>query len=164
MERSSNMRGIIPTELAKLLVSFESIVDTLSAKTADLEEDSSKLSEAQKIAKLGNWELRGGAKAMWCSDEMYSILNLNKIPNEIGGAEELISYTYSDFLGKFSDADRTLLQQKIESSVSVESSFTLEHCLQLKGTKASHFKHDVILTNVLNSEEKIIVGTLQDIS
>jgi hypothetical protein len=48
MERSSNMRGIIPTELAKLLVSFESVVDTLSAKTADLEEDSSKLSEAQK--------------------------------------------------------------------------------------------------------------------
>jgi diguanylate cyclase (GGDEF)-like protein len=164
IEKSSNKRGIIPSEIAKLLVSFESIVDTLTAKNADLEEASSKLSEAQKIAKLGNWELSGDAKSMWCSDEVYSILNLNKIPSEAGADEESTSYTYSDFLGKFSDADRTILEQNIESLISVGGAFTLEHCLQLKGTKPSYLKHDVIVKNVSNSDEKIIVGKMQDIS
>ena len=79
---TSKKKSFIPTEVARQLVSFKAIVDSLSAKCLDLEETSRKLSEAQKIAKLGNWEIRDDAEAMWCSDEVYSILNMSKTSGE----------------------------------------------------------------------------------
>jgi diguanylate cyclase (GGDEF)-like protein len=160
---SSNKGSFIPTELGKLLVSFDNIVDSLLARTSDLEETSSRLSEAQKIAKLGNWEIRENKKAMWCSDEVYTILNFNKVPSETRSDAEA-GHTYNDFISKFSDFDITLLEQKIKSAVSVGSSFTLEHCLQKEGSKPLYLKHDVIVKKASYSDEIVIVGTLQDIS
>lgn len=161
---SPNKRSFIPTELKKLLSSFENMVDTLLAKTSDLEEISSKLSEAQKIAKLGNWEIRNCEKAMWCSDEVYSILSFDKNTSGQKNSEAIRSQTYSDFISKFSDTDRLLLEQKLLSANSVGSAFTLEHCLQRKGIKPLYLKQDVVVKKAPNSEEIILVGTLQDIS
>jgi diguanylate cyclase (GGDEF)-like protein len=161
---SPNKRSFIPTELRKLLVSFENMVDALLAKTSDLEETSSKLSEAQKIAKLGNWEIRNNEKAMWCSDEIYSILSFNKTTSGAKSSEEEKIQTYCDFISSFSDVDKSLLEKKLQSATSVGSSFTLEHCLQKGGTKPLYLKHDVLVKNASNSEGNIIVGTLQDIS
>jgi predicted signal transduction protein with EAL and GGDEF domain len=161
---SATKRSFIPTELRKLLVSFENMVHSLLAKTSDLEDTSNRLSEAQKIAKLGNWEIRENTKAMWCSDEVSSILNLNKTSSEACSAGDYSSHTYNEFLSKFTCADRILFEQEIQSSTSLGSSFTLEHCVPIEGTRLSYFKHDVIVRRATNSEAAVIVGTLQYVS
>ena len=157
-------RSFIPSELRKLLVSFENMVDSLLAKSSDLEEISDKLSEAQKIAKIGNWEVRDNEKAMWCSDEVYSILNFKKLHIDGCSREEIMAGNYSNFVRRFTDADRKLLENKIHSATSIGSSFTLEHCLENIGSKPLYLKHDVVVKKIPGSEGIVVVGTLQDIS
>ena len=156
--------SFIPTELRKLLVSFEDMVDTLMAKTADLEEITGKLSEAQKIAKIGNWEIQNNEQAMWCSDEVYSILQFEKSTMDAGSDERQEQQNYSNFISNFSDADRVLLEHNIQSANSVGSSFSLEHCLRQEGSTPLYLKHDVIVKSGFNTDDLVLVGTLQDIS
>ena len=161
---SPKKRSFIPTELKKLLLSVENMVDSLMTKTADLEVTSSRLSEAQKIAKLGNWEIREYEQAMWCSDEIFSILGFEKTVCQAGCRQEEKTQTYLDFISKFSESDRMLLEQKLQSATSVGSSFTIEHCMEREGVNPLYLKHYVIVKQASNSDEKLIVGTLQDIS
>ena len=44
----------------------------------DLKKSEASLKLAQQIARIGNWEWERGGKTVWCSDEMYSIYEIEK--------------------------------------------------------------------------------------
>jgi len=159
-------RTFIPTELRKLLTSFENMVDSLIAKTSDLEETSGRLREAQKLAKLGNWEYDKSTGRMWCSDELYSLLNIDTslVSAADGGDTDDNEKLLSAFLNSFSNDDRILLTDKLAKADGGEVSFSMEHYFEREGEAPIYLQQDIVGKSTSSAADKIIAGTLQDIS
>ncbi|MGY8914907.1 MAG: PAS domain-containing protein, partial [Flavobacteriales bacterium] len=70
---------IVPfgTASDKLVISHTNVTQ-LKITEEKLEDSNAKLKEAQRLAKIGNWEFNPQTKEVYFSDEMYNILELDK--------------------------------------------------------------------------------------
>ena len=112
-------RRYIPRDLTTLLNSLENMVRSLVTKTNDLAETGDRLREAQKIAKLGNWEINVTTSCMWCSDEVYSLLGISKQSDASEPTVPECVALYQRFLESFSDEERGLFLESLGQTVSL---------------------------------------------
>jgi PAS domain S-box-containing protein len=75
------------------------------------------LNDAQKIAKTGTWEFNFSTKKMIWSDELYSIYEVEKKPNQS---------LYQEYIKHFSKEDIQFFQSKIDKAVIDKKSFDIE--------------------------------------
>ncbi|MFK8077551.1 MAG: EAL domain-containing protein [Granulosicoccus sp.] len=157
-------RRHIPRELTKLLFSLENMVQSLLTKTNDLVETGNRLREAQKIARLGNWQINVTTGCMWCSDEVYSLLGISE-RNDTGDLN--ISdcvVLYEKFLNKFSDEERSLFLECLDQTVVFSEPRSIEQVITNSAGESIHVRQKVVLGDSDAKDGIVCMGTIQDIT
>jgi PAS domain S-box-containing protein len=138
----------------RLLGSHTDITDRKRAEEA-LRRSEANLAEAQRIAKLGSWELDVASRQLVWSDETYRIFEV--VPGEFGG-------TYDAFLARMSPDDRALVLETYARSVESRTSYDLVHRLQMEDGRIK-FVHGRCETHYAKDGTPVqSIGTVQDIT
>ena len=133
-----------------------SIRDISARKQVQLahQEIETRLSEAQQIAQIGNWEMNRKNGIITCSDEVYRILEIT--PDAISGTiDSFIAFIHPDDRDEF----RCRFFHRIQDSEYRESIYRVVldgeriKYLQIRGRSVSK-----------GGDENLIVGTVQDIT
>ncbi len=122
---------------------------------ARLLESQARLSEAQRIAHIGNWEMDLNTKEMYWSDEAYRIFDLEPQQQQI---------FYKMFLDTIHPEDRDFVDQTLAGSAMARKPFDFMHRLETTGGKTRHVSLQG--EHLLDESDKPIrtIGTIQDIT
>ncbi|MEQ1637127.1 MAG: EAL domain-containing protein [Methylococcales bacterium] len=120
-----------------------------------LEKSQLRLSNAQKMAKLGHWEFNIVDNKLYWSDEIYAIFQRNKasfIPDQ------------STFLDLVHNDDKLLLAEAFEKAIGQQVSITLDYRIAGNAAQEQFVEQQIEL--ILNAQNQLIglTGTIQDIS
>ncbi len=131
----------------------------LEANAYNLQVQEQRLLQAQRIARIGNFEIEQGAEDMYWSDEVYRILGFDTTT---------VQPSLSNFLSNIPTQDQETLREKIKTAFEAGAVVTQEYQLFTEGTKKPkyvriHAQLDDILSNTSYEVVKLI-GTIQDIS
>jgi PAS domain S-box-containing protein len=113
------------------------------------------LNNAQKISKIGNWELDLSENKLFWSDEIYTIFELDK---------ERFEATYEAFLDVIHPDDRTMVQQAYENSLNTQTPYSIEHRLIMKSGKVKYVKEHCETVFDQTGKPLKSSGTVQDIT
>ncbi|VAW71698.1 hypothetical protein MNBD_GAMMA12-22 [hydrothermal vent metagenome] len=146
-----------PREVSVLLSAFKDMTVKLQEKTTALETTSCRLKEAQRIAKLGNWELDPISNTMWWSNELYNMLGIVR--------DEKIEPAFNDFISMMNVGDRNRFIDCIHSIEPFnENSVDIETNLTNILNRTLYVQHKIISKTTPGTDRLIIQGTIQDIS
>ncbi|MHA1567297.1 MAG: PAS domain-containing sensor histidine kinase [Alphaproteobacteria bacterium] len=120
-----------------------------------LRESESRLNEAQRIARLGSWELDLKANALSWSDEIYRIF-------EIDAAK--FGTTYEAFLDGIHPEDREMVNKAYTSSLANRSPYEITHRLLMGDGRIKWVRERCETTFGADGEPLISRGTVQDIT
>ncbi|MDP6774723.1 MAG: PAS domain S-box protein, partial [Rhodospirillales bacterium] len=121
IERIVNMRGeVILDEKGRATFISGTIQDITERKRAeeDLRESEASLANAQRIARLGNWEWNVKTDSRWWSDEHYRMFGLDQ------GQPDL---SFETFLNRIHPEDRTEVRSNVERAIREGSPFENEY-------------------------------------
>jgi len=145
----------IPKELSILVASFNRMVSEIKEKTAYLEETSARLSEAQRIAHVGNWEWDIEDDQLWCSDEFYRICDIG-ISEFSSRFEGLLALVHPDDRQNFADAIKQAQRQGAR--------FSLDHRLLLPDGSECFVHHEGEMQRDSFGQYRQMVGVVHDIT
>ncbi len=114
-----------------------------------------RLLEAQKIARIGNWELDVVTNQMYWSDEVFRILGYKENSFE-PGLNEFLKNVNSDEILKVKTA--------INRSMEKGQPFNMEYSITIPGEIQKHIASQGIIQVSKKSGGLSLVGTIQDIS
>ena len=122
---------------------------------AQLLESQARLSEAQRIAHIGNWEMDLNTREMCWSEEAYRIFDLSPQQQQI---------SYKRFLDAIPPEDRASVDRAFSDSVLAKKPFDFVHRLKTADGKIKHVS--VQGEHLFDESDKPVrtVGTMQDIS
>jgi PAS domain S-box-containing protein len=115
----------------------------------------SSLAEAQRIARLGNWDWDIRADSLFWSDEIYRIFGLK--PQEFGA-------TYEAFLQSVHPEDRELVKEAVNRALRANEPYSIDHrIVQPQGTiRIVHEQAEVF--HDPSGLAVRMVGTVQDVT
>ncbi len=121
----------------------------------ELQNQKSRLSQAQKLAKLGSWELSVDENNLVCSEELLSLIGLDaneKIPD----LDSLVSYAHP--------SDKESVRAHIVDAMIQGIGYQLEHrMIRRDGSEIYVLQHADLIKDRSNNTTKVI-GTVQDIT
>jgi diguanylate cyclase (GGDEF)-like protein len=122
---------------------------------AELRDSEKRLENAQRLARIGDWEWAVGEREMLWSAQVYEILGL---PQEPGIA------TLPSYLEVAHPEDRDALEKALQAAATEASGFRIEHRLQLPGGE-ERIVHQVVEVG-LGPDGAVdrLTGTLQDVT
>lgn len=130
---------------------FSELKDTLSA----LRDSESRLANAQRLARIGNWEWVPGSNEMLWSEQVHRIFGIPQQP----GASCL-----SAFLGVAHPDDREELEKALRSAATESRSMSLDHRIVLEEDHDGVVRQRLEVTLGPSGEVVLISGTIQDIT
>lgn len=121
-----------------------------------LQESEARLSEAERIARIGSWEWNIIKNKMYCSDEVFRIFGLS--PQEFG-------VTYEAFLSHVHPDDREFVRKSVDEALYERKPYDIEYRVTLKDNTICfiHAKAIVLFDN-MGIRPVRMVGMLQDIT
>jgi PAS domain S-box-containing protein len=126
-------------EIGILAAAFNRMLETVDRENAALVRSRAMLAEAQRMARMGNWEFDLATKVITWSDEMYRITGRD--PGTFNGTKE-------EFLELVHPDDRPMVEATALAAMRGESKFLLEHrFVRPDGTTAT-----------VNSEAEVFFG------
>jgi PAS domain S-box-containing protein len=121
----------------------------------ELIQQKKKLDEAQKLAKVGNWELDLLKNTLTWSNEVYEIFEMT--PDDFGA-------TYESFLGVIHPDDREFVNKAYTDSLKNKTEYNIIHRLLLNNGKMKYV-NERCKTFYNNLDEATrSIGTIQDIT
>ena len=93
-------------------------ITPLKAREAALRSSQESLANAQRIAHIGNWDLKVGTNELLWSDEVFRIF---------GHAPQAFEPTYDDFLDAVHPEDREAVETAVKAALYGEVSYAMEH-------------------------------------
>lgn len=132
----------------------EEIQDRIAALEA-LRRNQALLAEAQRIARIGNFEWDPRSNEMSWSDQVYRIL---------GFSPQRITPSYETLIGAIDDGERDLVLRVIETAVKNRTAYDIEHHI-ISPDGSARFVHqqgEIYLDSDSSAER--VVGTIQDIT
>ncbi|HEX8332042.1 MAG TPA: PAS domain S-box protein [Segetibacter sp.] len=124
--------------------------------TEDLAANSERLKNAQKIAKLGYFEYLYNNKSIFCSDEVYEILGIDKATNA--------NLQFSEFKHIVHNEDRERIKAEIKHAIKGEKDLNVECRLKMEdGTDKVVLAMGGVILDKAGAKEKFSV-TVQDIT
>lgn len=155
-----NKHVLISTALSELsdgrqvLVCIEDITEHKRAKDA-LRKSHDILTEAQRIAHVGNWDWDIESNELNWSDEIYHIFGLSRREFEV---------TYEAFLNCVHADDRELVEQAVEEAFRKNTPYSIEHRIVLPdgSERIVHERAEVIFAQT--GQPIRMVGTVQDVT
>lgn len=143
----------IPFELHCLINSFNQMVLEIKDKSSKLEKILARLGEAQRIARVGNWELDIENNKLWCSDEFYHICDIKK---------KSFGRTYQELIELVHPDDRELFEDSIKQARRQGGRFSIDHRIILPDDSLCYVHHEgEMLTNTQNQKQHLI-GIIHD--
>ncbi|WP_282049857.1 ATP-binding protein [Maribacter aquivivus] len=141
------------TESDKLVISHNSITQ-LKIAEEKLERTNLKLKEAQRMAKLGNWEYNPVTKEIFFSDEIYQIFELDK-----NSSQDL----YESYKSKCILEDQDAINELVSNAIKNKTGYTIGY--YIKSSEVSQ-KYIQEVGEVVKDENNnvILKGTIQDIT
>ncbi len=137
-----------------VLVHTEDITERKIA-ILELSRSEASLSEAQRIARLGNWELDILSNKLTWSDEIYRMLGLS--PQEFEA-------THEAFMERVHPDDRNHVQESVNQALLGEADYRIDHRIVLPdGTVRIVHETGELKLNKDGSPERLI-GTIQDLT
>jgi PAS domain S-box-containing protein len=155
--RSKGLRRSIKysIERYKLLKELSENTRKLKEKTEDLSKEKQKLSEAQKLAHIGNWEWDISNNEISWSEELYNIFGLS--PDEFHP-------NYENYIKLIHPEDRKLARKVIEEALRKALPFNFYHrILRKDGSVRTIQSRGEIIASTDGKPEKML-GTGQDVT
>lgn len=153
-----NFNIIVPVqtrdEIAALCESFNYMTCQIKDKTAALVKSETRLSEAQRIAHLGNWELDIGKNELSGSDEAYRIFEMSPQRSRVS-CEEFLNTIYSD--------DQVFVKKAINDALQGRKPYNIDHRVRLHTRDLVVYERAVVEFDNMGRAVKM-VGTVQDIT
>jgi PAS domain S-box-containing protein len=143
-------------ERYKLLIELEEKAKELEEKTKALTSEKQKLSEAQKLARMGSWEWDLKKNKITWSDEFYNIHGLEPTPNAELSPGKLLGYIHP--------ADKGYVQETLQNIIKSHSSSSFYYRIVRNDDviRTLYSRGEVMLND--NGEAEKIVGTGQDVT
>ncbi|HBF88326.1 MAG TPA: hypothetical protein DDX39_06750 [Bacteroidales bacterium] len=113
------------------------------------------LNEAQKVAKIGHWELNVAENKLLWSDEVYRIFNLE--PQEFNA-------TYESFLDNIHPDDKQKVNEAYTNSLINKTNYEIEHRLLLKTGEIKYVLEKCETVFDFEGNQVRSIGTVQDIT
>lgn len=156
--------GVIEVEITSHLLEFEGrkaemvlAHDVTESRRAEqqLRASEARLRQAQRIARIGNWEFDVATHALTWSDEVYRIF---------GFEPQAFEATYEAFLDGIHPDDRKRFSQAYADSLNARTPYTIEHRLLMKdgSVKFVHERCETLYDE--NGQPLRSIGTVQDIT
>lgn len=121
----------------------------------ELRKSESRLANAQRIAKLGNWEWNITDETLSCSEETYRIFGL-KLP-EIGSS-------YMALLGSVHPADRDVVEKSLDHALYQQKPYSLDHRIVFANGSERFVNQQAEVIFNRDGEPLSMVGTVQDVT
>ena len=122
---------------------------------AALRKSEASLREAQRIARLGNWEWNVLSNELRWSDEVFSIFGLD---------QQKFGSTYEAFLDQVDPADRERVQQAVRQSLETGEPYSLEHRILRPDGEVRIVREQAEVFPDATGRTMRMVGTVQDIT
>ena len=127
----------------------------LQERTADLVRSHQSLSEAQRIAQVGNWELDILTNKLVWSDEIFRIFEIDKMR---------FGATYEDFLAAIHPGDRDAVNAAYRQSLENRQPYGMTHRLQMPDGRIKYVHEQGESFFDANGKPLRSSGTVQDIT
>jgi PAS domain S-box-containing protein len=136
---------------------LEYLQNERNKKFAELELQASeaRLNEAQRIAKIGNWELNFITNILYWSNEIYRIFDINK--SEFNG-------TYIDFISLIHPEDQEMVNDLFKISLETKKSFDIVHRVLTKDGNIKYVHQQCETHFDFENNPRISIGTAQDVT
>ena len=145
-------------QLARVTVSRDQLAketDERRIVEEELTASEAKLIDAQRLAHLGSWELDLSANALYWSDEIYRIFEID--PNAFCAS-------YEAFLDAIHPEDRAMVNEAYTRSLETKTPYEIEHRLLMPDGRIK-FVHERCETHFDSSSKPLrSLGTVQDIT
>ncbi|OWW20625.1 EAL domain-containing protein [Noviherbaspirillum denitrificans] len=119
-----------------------------------LSEQSEHLREAQRIGRIGSWELEPDSKILRLSEETFRIFGVNDVADAV---------PFSAFMGSVHRDDRAALSLALEAAMNGVAQMDLVHRIVLPGGVVRHV-HERGELRLRHGRERMVAGTVQDVS
>ncbi len=121
-----------------------------------LSEEIEVLKKAQKIAKLGSWQLKIQDNILTWSDETYRILGIDKEKNPVATLEDFFNIIHPD--------DRDIVSKAYTEHLQNKKQYSILHRLLLKNGTLKYVKENC--ETIFDKDGKALIsnGTVQDIT
>lgn len=149
------IQAVVITALALTIQRRRQLERERRRTTAALELSSERLREAQRIAKVGSWELNHTNQRFTCSDEMYRLLDLD--PSERDSS-------YRQALLRLHPEDRQRIRDVYGEALRTGKTYEINHRLLLPGDIVRHVSVCAETLYSPEGEPLQTLGTVQDIT
>ena len=131
--------------------------DVTNIRAADkvLLESELRLRQAQSLAKVGNWELDLASGALWWSDEIFQVFEIDK---------ERFGASYEAFLSAIHPEDRAAVNAAYTTSVENRTPYQITHRLRMPDGRVKWVEERCQTTYDPDGKAIRSSGTVQDIS
>jgi len=138
----------------RMLFMLDDITERKQAEVASAESET-RLVEAQRLAKVGSWELGIQNNELIWSDEIFHIFELDKTQ---------FAASYEAFLDAIHPEDRDRVNQAYADSLVNQTAYEIEHRLQMSDGKIKYVRETC--ESFFDADGKSVrsVGTVQDIT
>ncbi len=139
----------------RFLMRAQGAISKLRSTHTELRASESRLANAQRLARIGNWEWIPGDEEMLWSDQMYRIFEIQQGPR---------ASTLAAFLGVAHPEDRNNLDKAMTRAAMEAAAWSLDHRIVLPGGEVRIVRQQAeVLTGPSGSAHRI-AGTIQDIT
>lgn len=121
----------------------------------ELRKSESRLANAQRIAKLGNWEWHIDANTLRCSEETYRIFGLR--PPEVGSS-------YTALFNSIHPADRDAVEKALNRALFQQKPYNIDHRIVFPNGSERFVNQQAEVTFNRNGEPVHMIGTVQDVT
>ena len=120
-----------------------------------LVESEARLSRAQKIAGIGNWEWDVSKDSIVWSDEIYNIFEVDPLASQMD---------YKNYLSRIHPGDRDRVSETIENAIKGLTSFSSSHRIVCESGTIKYVKELGAVQKQKNGVTLLMDGTIQDIT
>ena len=150
--------NLVPLEKVELLENMAMLIGEAVHRfnvEHSLRSSESRLSEAQRIAHLGNWELEIATGALWWSDEVYRIF---------GRKTQEFAATYEAFLSCVHPGDRELVKEAVNRALYKDQQYDIDHkVVRPDGSECVVHEHAEVVYDENHNPVRMI-GTVLDVT
>ncbi|MCF6150133.1 MAG: PAS domain S-box protein [Candidatus Kuenenia sp.] len=142
-------------EIGVLCKSFNVMSHDIKTRTSELMKINERLAEAQKIARMGNWEWDTAKNELYWSEEVYRIFGLTR---------KEFAASYEAFLECVHPDDLEYVKKSVADAIQGKKPYEIDHRILLKDNtmRVVHEKATVLFDDI--GKVVRMVGTVQDIT
>ena len=139
----------------RFLMQASGTLRDLRRTLGDLGGSRTRLANAQRLAKIGDWEWEPGSSRMVWSDELYRILGLDRQTHEA---------TLMDFLAAMHPEDRSMVEKAMLQEERESKSWVMDHRLLTPDGEIRIVRQHGEVESTPDGEPGRVSGTIQDVT